>query len=520
MRGTRVAFPGNVTSQLSAVMGVLLCLGGACGRIGSGLPPGADSCTDLACRPTTTASWTANRGPWPLDLLIVLDDSVPSSPAGAALAGALQAVAANLQAQLDVTRYSADIHVAVVPANVADPASATRLWPTSSGCPEPDGAFLRTSLLCDAPANFSAPLADVLGCAATSLLPSGQPSRPLETVRALLAPGGPAESTGFRRPTRVLSLTIVTATDDAALATEAARTEYHDYLVQRVPDPRSIEVFVVGPANATGLRELSKKFDQPEIDDVASESWPLLSWVGEPAKIDSLTFCIYQPYAEDGLQATIGRLDCRVSERATALDGSSTETRVPACPADATSTGALEAPCWRAVVDTNRCPVSGLLLRIDAPPTGCRSSNRITYQATCAVSYAPAVPNDLGNRPPGCGTENEPTPLTVVNRSPALGATVKNSDIVESFTVKAPFFVLDPLVVESTSPAHTAGGVYGGANGWGLIGSGRDVRFERTVASWTSAPGHVELAAVVGWKTDDGCYYKLPSPLLSYDVTP
>jgi hypothetical protein len=35
-----------------------------------------------------------------------------------------------------------------------------------------------------------------------------------------------------------------------------------------------------------------------------------------------------------------------------------------------------------------------------------------------------------------------------------------------------------------------------------------------------SAPGHVELAAATGWKTQDGCYYRLPHTLLSYDVRP
>lgn len=40
------------------------------------------------------------------------------------------------------------------------------------------------------------------------------------------------------------------------------------------------------------------------------------------------------------------------------------------------------------------------------------------------------------------------------------------------------------------------------------------------VGSWSEAPGHVELEATTGFRSEAGCHYRLPRPVLSYDVIP
>lgn len=123
----------------------------------------------------------------------------------------------------------------------------------------------------------------------------------------------------------------------------------------------------------------------------------------------------------------------------------------------------------------------------------------------------------------GCGTEENPATLRIADRVPAIGATVLNGHIDEAFTLKDAFFYLYPLEFDTLAPLHTAGrenyDTYAPSR-WSETDSGKDVKYWRQVPSWSSAPGHVALVPLAGWKTDSGCYYKLPSPLLSYDVTP
>ena len=130
--------------------------------------------------------------------------------------------------------------------------------------------------------------------------------------------------------------------------------------------------------------------------------------------------------------------------------------------------------------------------------------------------------SDLEGVPGNCGTADDPATLIVTDRVPALGATVKNNDITEGFTVAYASMFTSAIEVDETSPLHTASYETPTPNPFTPTpsDSGKRGRFDRTVVSWGVAPAHVELAAVAGYRTDDGCYYKLPSPLLSYDVTP
>ena len=119
-----------------------------------------------------------------------------------------------------------------------------------------------------------------------------------------------------------------------------------------------------------------------------------------------------------------------------------------------------------------------------------------------------------------CGTEDVPGELRITKHAPALGASVKNLAIEESFTVgDSPIdFDVQGILVEAA--AHKAGYDVSEFDSWGYSVSGRDVTFQRVVDSWSEAPAHVELEAIAGWKTEEGCHYKLPKPALSYEVVP
>ena len=500
----------NLCPSRTAVLA--LCLGAACGRTPESVDSGQD-CSNLACRPTTTVNWTGSYGVSPMDFLIVVDDSVPGSPAGAALSKALRAVADNIYWQLQDTRCAMDIHVAVVPANLGAN-RATRLWPENQACAQPDGSYLQTSELCNSGPNFEGQLPDVLACAGTSLGSSGQPSRPLETIRALLSPGGLGETTGFRRPRARLLLGVVSATDDPDLATEASQADYRDFLLGTVPDSDYIELAIVAPADARGLQSFAELVGaDAAFDDIAADSWYWMPGLGEPMEAEPLNLCIDYPFVDLAAPSDPPQPMCFVVERDTTPDGKTQERNLPTCPA----AGTVDAPCWRPVLDYTKCPGFGLLIAIVRP--GCRSPDHLKYQVTCAVEYQQVAASDLPGVPGNCGTEDDPATLIVTDRAPAFGATVKNSGITEGFTVGFASTFTSSIAVDRSSPLHTAG-YDNSTSSWTPSFYGPAGRFTRIVDGWSVAPAHVELAAVGGFRTDDGCYYKLPSPLLSYDVTP
>jgi hypothetical protein len=464
--------------------------------------------------------WTATRGPAPLDLLIVLDENVPRGPAGTTLGAALSKLAGSLQARLDVVRYSADIHLAIVPSNAAG--ATARLWPAAEACPQVDGDYLRTSAMCDIPSNFTAPIADLLLCASTHLPITGQPSRPLDTLRALMAPGGLAQTTGFRRPTAPLLLAMVTLTDDPSVATPAAQAEAADYLYELCTVPDNLDLFAAAPDDAQGLRAaLADARLNAIIDDLGSTAWEDLAWMAEPAEVYAADICIDYPFVDLGSPAGGPQPVCEVIERAVHPDGSASERPVESCPSATTALEEGAPPCWRARMDRDHCPVQGPRIQILQPAVRCRTSDAIRYRVSCQAEYQPVTSADHAwNAPLPCGTADNPVVLDVTRRVPALGATVRNTDIQEGFTLPWTGFEIPLLGQLGGTSLHTAGYVTAGDYQWSPGNVGGDQRYERTGTAWSNAPGHVELFAVGAYQTEDGCYYKLPSPLLSYDVVP
>jgi hypothetical protein len=274
-----------------------LCLGAACGR-SPGIAEVGHDCSNLACRPTTTVSWTGSYGVSPLDFLLVVDDSVPAGPAQGALSQAMRDVAENVYEQLQDSHWAKDIHVAVVPANLASN-STTRLWPPGQACPQLDRDYLQTTEICGRAPNFTGPLADLLDCAGTHLGSSGQPSRPMETIRALLTPGGLGETMGFRRPSARFLLGLVSTTDDPDLATEAGQADYRDFLLGAVPDSDALELAIVAPADAQGLKTSADLFGASAIHgDLAGDSWDWLSSLGGPVQYKLQYLCIEHPVVD------------------------------------------------------------------------------------------------------------------------------------------------------------------------------------------------------------------------------
>lgn len=117
-----------------------------------------------------------------------------------------------------------------------------------------------------------------------------------------------------------------------------------------------------------------------------------------------------------------------------------------------------------------------------------------------------------------CGGVTNPTVLTLDSVTPALGATVPNDEIVHSFSVLNDIVFQDIALEEL--PSHTAGDPSSAITfGYTVAAESTDLAAADPV-DWSYAPGHVELDAPIIYQTDDGCAYKLPSPLFSYDVTP
>jgi hypothetical protein len=117
-----------------------------------------------------------------------------------------------------------------------------------------------------------------------------------------------------------------------------------------------------------------------------------------------------------------------------------------------------------------------------------------------------------------CGTASAPGILKVVNRSPALQASVANQHIVHTFTVLgAPGDYKSLRLVYGEG--HTAGVSSPDDPTFKTTISGSDINYQMTIDSWGSAPGHVVLRVKDGFATAQGCNWVFPSPLFEYDIT-
>jgi hypothetical protein len=120
--------------------------------------------------------------------------------------------------------------------------------------------------------------------------------------------------------------------------------------------------------------------------------------------------------------------------------------------------------------------------------------------------------------PPDCGTAAAPKPIVIKDVSPAFGASVPNSGIVQSFTIVGQHLQLD--LGFSLPPAHTAGQSVPAPMHWSITTSGADTVYTSEPFSWQAAPpAHVEVYPSSAFQTADGCILGLPKPLFQYDIT-
>jgi hypothetical protein len=118
-----------------------------------------------------------------------------------------------------------------------------------------------------------------------------------------------------------------------------------------------------------------------------------------------------------------------------------------------------------------------------------------------------------------CGTHADPGILKITGRTPAIGASVLNQNIVHGFVVENAPAIFTSFTLRYSDP-HTAGNSTPFEPTFQATVSGSNLIYQMTINAWSRAPGHVELVASGGYDTSKGCSWVFPSPLFSYDVTP
>jgi hypothetical protein len=353
----------------------------ACGGIGDPVDP--NHCRDTYCvGGEATAGFLGYTRPSPLDLVIVLDDSIPSGPYAGRLEEALREM---MQNTLPVTYWDGDnLNVALVPA-ATSPSQPSRMWPDTPYCALPAGSFLHSSRSCDSPNNFQGDVRDAVACAALHMPVSGLAPRPMETIRTLLGPGGPAQASGFRRKNADLFLAIVSIGDDPGSESAETVSATRDLLSTVVEELEySVLVGVVAPATATGLGAFARSFGgNGATTDIGADSWSALPFLTGPHGFrDWWPECLDWPLADadpttDGIQP-----DCVGTEVHLSAAGRTDEI-LPPCPADGVPPGA----CWRVSWDANKCPSNEFRFLVDVQPPACLPDYNIRYLLTCATRY-------------------------------------------------------------------------------------------------------------------------------------
>jgi hypothetical protein len=122
--------------------------------------------------------------------------------------------------------------------------------------------------------------------------------------------------------------------------------------------------------------------------------------------------------------------------------------------------------------------------------------------------------------PSGCGTQLNPGEFKVSAVSPATGASVPNSGVVQTFTIDGEAVSLMPAL--GLAATHTAGDVTPNPITWtfSLSATGKDSIYTSAPLTWATAPGHVELdIGGLFQNQTSGCVSRFPGPMFSYDVT-
>ncbi|MCA9621124.1 MAG: hypothetical protein KC731_19015 [Myxococcales bacterium] len=117
----------------------------------------------------------------------------------------------------------------------------------------------------------------------------------------------------------------------------------------------------------------------------------------------------------------------------------------------------------------------------------------------------------------GCGTMEAPTLLDVADLSPPVGSMGPNQGIVHVFSLPTAPGQL-PDVTFLFGPAHTAGDPPDTFS-FSVSQLAGVFTYTSTSVVWPQA-GHVEFGVQSPVAFGNGCFYKFPEPLFSYDVTP
>ncbi len=128
--------------------------------------------------------------------------------------------------------------------------------------------------------------------------------------------------------------------------------------------------------------------------------------------------------------------------------------------------------------------------------------------------------SDTNSSSSACGTQLSPDEFKVSAVSPAIGASVPNSGVVQSFTIDGQLIQVTPTF--SPAATHTAGDAMPNPLGWTptVSASGKDTVYTSAPVTWATAPGHVELnIGGLFQNQTSGCVSRFPGPMFSYDVT-
>jgi hypothetical protein len=141
----------------------------------------------------------------------------------------------------------------------------------------------------------------------------------------------------------------------------------------------------------------------------------------------------------------------------------------------------------------------------------------------CVLAALAAVgcgSSDNSSSSSACGTQLSPGEFKVSAVSPANGASVPNSGVVQTFTIDGEAVSLMPAL--GLAATHTAGDVTPNPITWtfSLSATGKDSIYTSVPLTWATAPGHVELnIGGLFQNQTSGCVSRFPGPMFSYDVT-
>lgn len=116
-----------------------------------------------------------------------------------------------------------------------------------------------------------------------------------------------------------------------------------------------------------------------------------------------------------------------------------------------------------------------------------------------------------------CGSLSDPLTFTLKDVSPAIGASVPNTGVVQRFTIVGQYLQIDNRSL-GVSAAHTAGAPSPSPIAWTYAPSGGNTVYTSVPITWQT-PGHVEFVPTGPLETSDGCVSEFPTPVFSYDVT-